>query len=426
MKGQRILCYAIIMISACSLIIGACRRTDSRRPVTEVYDRLDRPEVFLVPPSSRAQNAGLMRGDVIIEYNGSPVSTYRELLTAESASAGEPVQVVVLRNDHEATVLAEPGPLEFVPYHFRYSGSLALALEALLTSFGKPLPYSWLAALTGESFSISGRSGDWGSWWPGEGNPDKLDEIGELVGIEVSRLPVNSGLDSQSQAEEAVDPVISAVQRELRLGQSLLARARWGNGQRAHWGIISGKGDSGSTIQAYSIGSAAPQPLTGEILEVYLVRPRAASEPEPDMVLATALDHALEMGLALADGEGSWRSGLDAYDALIAALDTAPPAESLKIREEQFRRLIWALIGSKQTAGTFLEEMSEALADETELLDEAISAHRTMVGKLEGLFQAGIRLASSEDRRRIQLVLNEIQLMENDLLGFYEEIIGEL
>ncbi len=410
--------YAIIMIIG-AWCLFSCRHAPLGKPVAETYERLDRPEVFLVPPVSRSRAAGLMPEDIVLEYNGSPVRTYHELLSAESASAGKSVPMVILRDDRETTLVAEAGPLGFVPLQFRYCGSLALALEAILTSFGRTVPYSWLAALTGESFSLSGRPGDWWSWWPGDGSADYLGEIAEIVGLRLSKV-------YEGGSELPNDSGVSIIQRELRLGQPLLALARWGNSRRAHWGIISGTGDNSHAIQAYSIGSAAPQPLTGEILVVYSVRPIGTPEPEPAAVLATALDHALELGLATAEAETGWRSGLDAYDALIAGLDTAPPTEILSAWQEQFDRLIWALIGCKQTACAFLEEMREALADETDLLDETISAHRTIVSKLEGLLQSGLGLGSSDSRRRIQLVLNEIQLIENDLLGFYEDIIGEL
>lgn len=408
------------------LLPAGCRRAPTGRPVGEIYERLDRPEVFLVPPTSRAQTAGIISGDIILEYNGSPVQTYHELQALETVSAGTSVQVVVLRNDHEQILVAEPGPLGFVPNHFRYCGSLALALEAILASFGRTMPYSWLAALTGESFSISGRTGDWGSWWPGGGNTNYLEEIAEVVGIRAFRMFVNNGSDSLQRLQLTVDSALPLIRQGLRSDGAVLARARWGKNPGTSWGVLATVDDSNPAIQAYSIGSASPQPLTGEILEIYTVQPKTVSEPEPAVVLATALEHALELSLSLAEVDTGWRSGLDAYDALIAGLDTAPAPEVLSTRQEQFHRLVWALIGCKQTASVFLEEMREALVDETELLDEAISAHRTILSKLEGLLQAGISLASSADRQRIQVALNEIQLVENDLLGFYEEIIGEL
>ncbi|MBM3315044.1 hypothetical protein FJY71_04280 [candidate division WOR-3 bacterium] len=183
--------------------------------------------------------------------------------------------------------------------------------------------------------------------------------------------------------------------------------------------------DPDSAVLGYSIGSATEQRLTGDVMEVFVARPKSVPDPQPEDLLVMALDHALELGLAVADS--GWRTGLDAYDGLIASLDTTSfCAGDPQQGQARFRRFLWAMVGCKAGAGRFVEEMKEALPEQAELIDEIAGAGRIIVSKLEGIIQSGVGVESADDRRRIQIVLNEIQLIENDLLGFYEELIGEL
>jgi len=138
-----------------------------------------------------------------------------------------------------------------------------------------------------------------------------------------------------------------------------------------------------------------------------------------------ALDHALELGLAYADT--GWKSGLDAYDLVLRYLDTVPFCWSHPEQSDAcFRRLVWSLLASKESANRFLEEMKEALPDQAEMIEEIIGENRVIIGKLEGMAASRLQLGNLENQRKLGLTINEIQLLENELLGFYEELLGEL
>ena len=91
-----------------------------------------------------------------------------------------------------------------------------------------------------------------------------------------------------------------------------------------------------------------------------------------------------------------------------------------------FDRLIWALLANKESANSFLQDMREALPDQTELIDEVVAKNSAIIGKLNGIIQSGVRIGTRESQQKLARVVNEIQLTETDLLGLYESIIGEL
>jgi serine protease Do len=66
-----------------------------------------------VTPTGPAEKAGIQAGDVIVEFNGSPVNTMRDLpkIVAETP-IGNKVPLKVLRKGEEVTLTAEVGRLE--------------------------------------------------------------------------------------------------------------------------------------------------------------------------------------------------------------------------------------------------------------------------------------------------------------------------
>jgi hypothetical protein len=70
--------------------------------------------------------------------------------------------------------------------------------------------------------------------------------------------------------------------------------------------------------------------------------------------------------------------------------------------------------------------MREALPDQTALIDEAIAKNESAIGKLNGIIQSGVKIGSRESQQKLARMVNEIQLLETDLLGLYDELIGEL
>ncbi|MBM3315712.1 hypothetical protein FJY71_07755, partial [candidate division WOR-3 bacterium] len=260
------------IVAALLLVVSGagCRRPVAGVPVADTYDKVGRPEVWRVPAQCQAARLGMLPGDVVLAYAGDPVHSYEEMLAAEAAAGGGPVEVAVLRGEQELTLEGVSGPLGFVPNSVRYSGSLALALEAILASFGRPVDYGWLAALTSESFTLSGRAGECESWWPGGKDGTYLEEIGELMGLTLDRAFVNGGADTLARRQATVAAGLPAIRNGLGRGRALLVRGEWGESPVAFWGVASRLDDPDSAVLGYSIGSATEQRLTGDVMEVFV------------------------------------------------------------------------------------------------------------------------------------------------------------
>jgi len=173
------------------------------------------------------------------------------------------------------------------------------------------------------------------------------------------------------------------------------------------------------------VGSAGETALNGLIEEAYEVTHRPTGDPEPADMLTTVLTQALELGQAYADS--GWQSGIAAYDVWIGSLDTVPfcpvCADSGKAC---FDRLVWTLLANKESANRFLQDMREALPEQADLLDGIIDNNTTIIAKLSGIIQSGVTTGTRERQEKLAKVVNEIQLIETDQLGRYEELIGEL
>ncbi|MEV8266556.1 site-2 protease family protein [Microbacterium sp. NPDC076911] len=81
--------------------VSECIPADSTR--TECVDS---------DPAAPAAAAGLQAGDEIIAINGAEISTFTEVSTAVRDSADEPIEVVVLRDDAEYTIVLTPAAVE--------------------------------------------------------------------------------------------------------------------------------------------------------------------------------------------------------------------------------------------------------------------------------------------------------------------------
>uniref|UniRef100_A0A7C4GBA6 PDZ domain-containing protein n=1 Tax=candidate division WOR-3 bacterium TaxID=2052148 RepID=A0A7C4GBA6_UNCW3 len=409
---------------ACLLVVGllmlpGCRQGGNGKPLGATYKANGRPEVWRVPVGSQAAVIGLKPGDLVVAYNGEPVLEQDDVVRAEAAAGTKPVKVTVLRDDVEMTIEAKSGPLGYVPEADRYSASLAAALADILQHYERYWDYDWLAALTGEAFVLAGRAGDARSWGPGADDGELLAEVGRMTGLAFRT--------AYERAGDSIRPEAAHVLREgLMRGQTLLVRGGW-PGHRAYmWGIATRLNPADSTIYGHTVGASGELPLTGPVLAVYEVTAKPAKAPEPDDVLMLALDHALELGLAYADS--GWKTGLDAYDLLIQSLDTVPfVLDGSEESKAAFSRLIWSLVAARESAIRFFDEMKEALPDEADdLIDEIMAANRAIVTKLEGITASRLLPSDRESGRKLAVMMNGIQMIENDLLGMYEELLGEL
>jgi len=409
------------------VVVIACRKEDTGTPLGTTYEQIARPAIWRVLPRSQAETLGLAPGDVIISYNDEPVKTIEELVQLQFKAVASPgkVPMTVLRGDAELKLAATPGVLGVLPDAERYPGGLAIALKDLLGFYGVTGDYDWLAALTGESFAFTARPDGCRSAWPSGLAGDYLQGLTKYYGLTFRVLFAAADADSAQPAADQQKEALAAIRDRLSRGIPVLVLGAWSGAVGEEWAIAARHDPDDSLVYGYMPGSAGEVALTGRIVELYEVGHRATVEPEPAEMLTTVLTQALELGQAYADS--GWQSGIAAYDLWIRSLDTVPFCPVCPDSGRAcFDRLVWALLASKESANRFLTDMREAMPDQEALIDDIVAKNTTIISKLNGIIQSGIRPGTLERQQKLARAVNEIQLIETDLVGSYEDLIGEL
>lgn len=404
----------------------ACRRAEIGTPLGTTYQQIARPAIWRVLPHSQAETLGLEPGDVVMSYNDEPVTTTEQLVQFQfqAVASRERIPMTVLRGDAEMKLMVEPGVLGVLPDAERYTGSLAVAIQDVLGHYGVTVDYDWLAALTGESFAFTARNGGCRGAWPGGLAGDYLDGLTQQYGL-TFRTVFAGDADSARTADAVQQEALAAVRDRLSRGRLVLVFGVWPGNNGESWAVATRYDPADSLVYGYTLGSAGEVALSGTFEEAYEVGHRATGEPDPADMLTTVLTQGLELGQAYADS--GWQSGIAAYDVWIGALDTVPfCAVSPDSGKSDFDRLIWTLLANKESANRFLQDMREAIPEQSELVDGIIDDNNTIIGKLNGIIQSGIRPGTLERQQKLAKAVNEVQIIETDLLGRYEELIGEL
>jgi hypothetical protein len=408
------------------VVVVACRKEETGTAFGTTYAQIARPAIWRVLPRTQAESLGLEPGDVIASYSDEPVKTTEELVQLQFRSVGseEKIPMTVLRGDAEVKFEATPGVLGVLPDAERYPGGFAVALKDILGYDGVTTDYDWLAALTGESFAFAARREGCRGAWPTGLSGDYLEGLTEYYGL-TFRTVFAGATDSARPESDVQREVMAGIREKLGRGKPVLVLGAWPASNGFSWGVAVRYNPDDSAVYGYSLGSAGEVRLGGPIAEAYEVAHRVTAEPDPAELLATVLTQALELGQAYADT--GWQSGIAAYDLWIKSLDTIPFCPVCPDSGKGcFDRLIWTLLANKESANRFLQDMREALPDQTNLIDEAIAKNTAIIGKLNGIIQSGVRIGTKESQQKLARMVNEIQLAETELLGLYEQIIGEL
>jgi hypothetical protein len=411
---------------AALVAVVACRKEETGAAPGATYAQITRPAIWRVLPRTQAESLGLEPGDVIMSYGDEPVKTTEELVQLQFKSVGSQAKIpmTVLRGDAEVKFEVTPGVLGVLPDAERYAGGLAVALKDILGSYGVTADYDWLAALTGESFAFTARREGCRGLWPGGLSGNYLEGLTRYYGL-TFRTVFSGAADSARPADDLQRQAMGAVREKLGRGKPVLVFGAWPASNGLAWGIATRYDPGDSAIYGYSLGSAGEVRLSGPIAEAYEVSHRAAPESDPAEMLTSVLTQALELGQASADT--GWQSGIAAYDLWIRALDTIPFCPVCPDSGKGcFERIIWTLLANKESANRFLQDMRQALPDQTALIDEAIARNESVIGRLNGIIQSGVKIGTMENQQKLARMVNEIQLQETDLLGLYDEIIGEL
>jgi hypothetical protein len=403
--------------------VVACRKEETGAALGTTYAQIARPAIWRVLPRTQAESIGLEPGDVIMSYSEEPVKTTEELVQLQFKSVGSQTKIpmTVLRGDAEVKLAATPGVLGLLPEAERYTGGLAVALKDILGYYGVTADYDWLAALTGESFAFTARREGCRGLWPGGLSGRYLEGLTRYYGLTFRTVftgTTDSAGDLQQQA-------MAAIREKLGRGKPVLVFGAWPASNGFGWGVAARYNPGDSAVYGYSLGSTGEVRLSGPIAEAYEVAHRVTAEPDPAEMLTAVLTQGLELGQAYADT--GWQSGIAAYDLWIRALDAVPFCPVCPDSGKGcFDRLIWTLLANKESANRFLQDMREALPDQTALIDEAIAKNESAIGRLNGIIQSGVKIGSRESQQKLARMVNEIQLVETDLLGLYDELIGEL
>ena len=405
----------------------ACRKEEAGAALGTTYERIARPAIWRVLPRTQAESVGLEPGDLIVSYNGEPVKTTEELVQLQFRSVASPekITMTVLRGDADMKFDVTAGVLGVLPDAERYGGGLAVALKDILGHYGATVDYDWLAALTGESFDFTARREGCRGAWPNGLAGAYVDGLTRYYGLTFRPVFAADDAALARPAEEVQPAAIAAIRDRLSRGKLVIVLGTWPGANGQNWGLATRCGADDSVVHGYVLGSAGEVALNGSIVEAYEVTYRAAPEPEPAEMLTTVLTQALELGQAYADT--GWVSGIAAYDLWMKSLDTIPFCPVCPDSGKAcFDRLIWTLLANKESANSFLQDMREALPDQTGLIAEVVAENSAIIGKLTGIIQSGVRIGTKESQQKLARAVNEVQLTETELLGLYESIIGEL
>jgi len=420
----------LVRFAVAALVAGfACRPVETGTPLGTTYQQIARPAIWRVLPRTQAKTLGLEPGDVVLSYNDEPVRTTEQLarLQFRAVASRESVPLTVLRGDKEINLRVEPGVLGILPDAERYTASLAVAVKDVLGHHGVAVDYDWLAALSGESFAFKARRGDGRcrGEWPSGRVGDYLDGLTQYYGLTFRPVFARDRADSARPASEVREEALGAVRDRLSRGRLVLVLGTEPGYGGESWAVAARYDPADSTVYGYTPGSAGETALSGTFVEAYEIGRRPCRDPEPAAMLTTVLTQALELGQAYADS--GWQSGIAAYDVWIGALDTVPFCPvCLDSGAACFDRLVWSLLADKESANRFLHDMREALPGQAEMLDDIIADNETIIGKLNGIIQGGFGTGTRENQQKLARVVSEIQLIEADLLGRYEDLIGEL
>jgi len=408
----------LYFVVSAALVFTACGPGAAGPELGATYDFVARPEIWQVLPRGQAENLGIRQGDLVLLYNGEPVASNDEVRQAQGAAlAGDgQVPLVLLRDEEELELMVDRGPLGVLPVAARYPSSLALALEDVLRHHGRFADYDWLAALTGEAFTFTAEAAECRAWWPGGKSDVYLDKLADVAGIRL-RPVYRTGDQGDSD---------KAIRDELTKGRTVLVQGGWPAHRADFWGVASRFDSDQATVYGYSLDSGEEMPLAGPVAAAFTVTQTRGSWMEPAGMLATVLTQALELSQASADS--GWKSGIDAWDLLIKSLYEVPFCPVCGEVESQicFDRLVWVTIAHRQSAVRFLEAMTQAVPGRAGPLSDAIADNRAILGKLEGIVRSGVQVGDLESQRKLAMVFNEIELIENDLVGTYESILSGL
>lgn len=412
--------HFVTLALAALVVVVACRKEETGTALGTTYAQIARPAIWRVLPRTQAESIGLEPGDVITSYSDEPVATTEELVQLQFKSVGsqEKIPMTVLRGDAEVKFEATPGVLGVLPDAERYPAGLAVALKDVLGYYGVTADYDWLAALTGESFAFTARREVCRGVWPDGLSGRYLEGLTKYYGLTFHTILAGATDSARPEA-------MATIREKLSRGKPLLVFGAWPGRNGSSWGIAVRYNPGDSSVYGYAPGSAGQMKLSGPIAEAYDVARRVTADPDPAQMLATVLTQALELGQASSDT--GWQSGIAAYDLWMKGLDTVPFCPVCPDSgRECFDRLTWALLANKESANSFLQDMREALPDQTDLIDEAIAKNTAIIGKLDGIIQSGVKIGTRESQQKLARAVNEIQLDETDLLGLYDDIIGQL
>jgi hypothetical protein len=414
-----------ILIAACVLLAGvACQRPQNGTPLGTIYEQIARPAIWRVLAHTQAESLGLQPGDVLMSYKDEPLKTVDDLRRLMAGANGAAVPLTVLRGEEEVKLTARPGPLGILLDIERYQGSLAVALKDMLAYFGTTADYDWLAALTGESFTFTARKGLCAGHWPDGLSGEYMDGVEKAYGLRCKSVFQNEATDSAG-AVEAARQARETIAELLSRDRVTLVLGGWPGTNGDMWGVATRYEPADSSVYGYTLGSSGEVRLTGTVQEAYDVAYRPLPEPEPDEMLTVVLTEALELGQAYADS--GWQSGIAAYDVWIAALDTVPFCRVCGDSSQMcFDRLVWTDLANKESANRFMNDMREAIPDQTELMDDILADNTTIASKLMGIIQSRVKVGAADSQQKLARAISEIQIIESDLLGLYEDLIGEL
>ncbi len=402
-------------------------------------------------PGSPAEATGIVEGDILHEYNGSPVTETKDLLELKESVETDSVEVVLLRDGERITVTLPAGQLgvylkdvypeleyqadavvidDVPPLSWdsgKYNSFLA-CVEAVANHLGIDKDYVYLNGVSGAAFRLHfHRSWCPSSPDPGCGYPSCHHALAALGLEDESRHVAEDDTAGQADLRRAI---MASIDRGMPVIAIDLRSV-------PEWGIVTGYQDGGSELICRSYFDRREGYDLAENFPWAACLVTGTTEPPTDEEnYRTAFAVALE-NLTTPEYDG-YMSGLAAFDYWIEQLqatdfDTFPEQ---RLREEVSHANAWIydrLVHDRQQASEFLLRVAAEMPDRAELLDELAALYgdeAELLQPTEDVVVYGFNLKDRSDwtaEMRAEQVrrLTEAKAVEEEALAIWEELAAE-
>ena len=437
----------VLVFVSVAALVGGCALIRSGTDRESLMPEGQYLVVTSIEDGTEADRVGVKEGDIILSYDGKPVSAVAQLNQLKEEVKTDEVELVVLRKDEkrefkikagqigvylserrpevelaeDAVVLKGVGKLGWdTGMSSSFIGALAVAAEYL----GSEKDYTYLMGVSGGAFRIHFHK----DWCPS--SPDAT--VGLDTGLQAAkalgfRHEYHHLAGSVSPFGETEEALRKEIMKSIDAGKPVLAIDLI---EVPEWGVITGYQNGGSELlcrtyfdkqEGYSIAEKFPW--------VVVILTEEKDPPSDEEIYENALKTALEV--ATTESFGDYYSGTAALEKWIERLSMD---NFMAMKPERFEECmlsnawIYARLTDDRTYASkfldelagqfpkyrvFLQSLSAIYKEQVEVLEEsaknapfpyALSAGQTWIGDMRGVEVKALKTVLEKEREAVKLL----------------------